>query len=360
MSKDLTVNIFGLRLKSTLILGSGPLSYGAEGMIRAHQAGAGAVATKTIRNKAACNPYPHIIKSTASSLINAEKWSDISGVRWVKEEIPKAKEAGVVVIASIGHTPEEVENWIKPVDEAGADMIELVFYREEAIVSMTLRAKDSTDKPVIVKISPNWVDPLQTALEALEHGADGITAMDSVGPVLRIDIRTKKPLLGSEKGYGWLTGGAIKPIVLRYIAEIASRTDRPIIGLGGVMTASDAVEMLMAGASAVGVCSALILKGVEYLSRLNHGIKKLLAELNYATIASVSGAALPYLYNEEILDKFEFYFEESLCTACNICVQVCPYQARKLENKKMQLDEDKCRYCGLCASICPTAALKGV
>ena len=358
MSVDLTTEIFGLKLKSPLILGSGPLSYGAEGMIRAHQAGAGAVVTKTIRDKAACNPYPHIIKCAASSLINAEKWTDIPGQMWVKEEIPKAKEAGVVVIASIGHTPEEVENWIELVDEAGADMIELVSYRDNTIISMAVRAKESTDKPVIVKLSPNWPDPLHTALEALEHGVDGITAMDSVGPVLRIDIKSQKPLLGSEKGYGWLSGSAIKPIVLRYVADIASQTDKPIIGIGGVITAEDAVEMLMAGAAAVGVCSAPILKGVEYLALLISGMEELLDELNYGTIASVSGAALPNLHNEEILDKFSFNFEESLCTACNRCVQVCPYQARRLENKKMLLDKEKCRHCGLCASLCPTAALR--
>ncbi|MBA7555330.1 Ornithine carbamoyltransferase, catabolic [subsurface metagenome] len=72
--------------------------------------------------------------------------------------------------------------------------------------------------------------------------------------------------MGSEKGYGWLTGSAIKPIILRYVAEIAGQTDKPVIGIGGVVSAEDVVEMMMAGAAAVGLCTAPILKGVAYLT----------------------------------------------------------------------------------------------
>lgn len=361
MNVDLKTDLFGIILKSPLILGSGPLSYNAEGMISAYKAGAGAVVTKTIRNRAAINPYPHMAISGRNTMINAEKWSDISAEMWVEQEIPKAKEAGVVVIASIGHTPGEVMNWAAAVDRAGADMIELVSYRQEMIVDMIRIARELTAKPVIAKLSPNWHDPVTTAQAALDQGADGVTAMDSVGPVLRIDIRSGRPLLGSEKGHGWLTGSAIKPIILRYVAEIADQTDKPVIGIGGVVTAEDVVEMLMVGAAAVGLCTAAILKGVAYLTRLNREIKKLLVELKYESPAAVCGAALPNLYKQEVLDRFTFRFNEKICTECMACVKVCPYQARSLSvgggEKKMELDEKLCRYCGLCASVCPRDAL---
>ena len=151
------------------------------------------------------------------------------------------------------------------------------------------------------------------------------------------------------------------PIILRYVAEIADQTDKPVIGIGGVVTAEDVVEMLMAGAAAVGLCTAAILKGVEYLTRLNREIKKLLVELKYESPAAVCGAALPNLYRQEVLDRFTFGFNEKICTECMACVKVCPYQARSLSvgggEKKMELDEKLCRYCGLCASVCPTEAL---
>ncbi len=356
---DLSTKIFGIKMQSPIVVGSGPLGYGAEGLIRLHEAGAGAVVTKTIRDEPARNPYPHISETDKNFLINAEKWTDISGEQWVHEEIPKAKDAGVVVIASIGHTPDEIEHWLKPADEAGADFFEIVSYQPDTIKPMAELAKRLTDKPVVVKISPNWSDATATARELLKMGVDGITAMDSIGPVLSIDIETARPLVAGKRGFGWLSGAGIKPIAMRYVAEIAASSSKPVIGLGGVMKADDAVEMLMAGADAVGVCTALILKGAEYIETLNKGIAKKLEQLGYGSIEEVSGAALPNLYEEEVFRKFEFYYKPETCIACNRCVVVCPYEARALdlETKEMRLDKFRCRYCGLCTSVCPTDAL---
>lgn len=357
MKVDLTTELFGIRLSSPLILGSGPLSYGADGMIRAHRAGAGAVVTKTIRDQAAINPLPHIAVAGKDSLINAEKWTDIPGEQWVRKEIPQAKEAGVIVIASLGHTPEEVGNWIEPVDRAGANMIEVTSYLQETLTPMTEQARASTDKPVLAKVSPNWNDPVQAAQDALAAGADGITAIDSIGHVLRVDITTARPLMGSKWGMGWLTGAALKPIALRYVYEIATRIDRPIIGMGGVISPEDAIEMLMVGAGAIGVCTAPMLKGLTYLTTLNERIEVLLENLGYPTIASVSGAAIPNFPEEEVVTEYAFSFDASRCVECNRCVEVCAYQARTLTDKVMELDQEICRYCGLCASVCPTDAL---
>lgn len=354
---DISIELFGIKLQSPLIIGSGPISYGAEGMIRAHNNGAGAVVTKTIRDEVAVNPFPHIAVSGTNSMVNAEKWSDFSGDQWVEKEIPQAKAAGVVVIGSIGHTMEEVEHWVEKVDKAGADIIELVSYTEDRIVPMTLRAKELTEKPVLVKISPNWSDPVAAAMNTLASGADGITAMDSVGPVLRIDIESRKPILGGPGGTGWMTGSAIFPLTLQYVASIASQTDKPVIGLGGVIKAEDGIEMMMAGASAIGVCTAPMLKGIAYLAKLNQKISSTAERLGFSTLKEISGAALPNLPQNEVMKPFQFSFNAELCTNCRRCVLVCPYQARQLENLNMTLDEELCRFCGLCETVCPTAAL---
>jgi len=349
--------LFGIKLQSPFILGSGPLSYGAKGLIRAHKAGAGAVVTKTIRDNPAVNPFPHMAVAGKDSMINAEEWSDISGSQWVETEIPEAKKAGVIVIGSIGHTPVEVANWTKRVDDAGADIIELVSYERDTILPMLAKAKALTDKPVLVKISPNWVDSVGIALEALKAGADGITAIDSIGPVLRIDIKTGKPLVGGGRGFGWLTGSAIKPIALRYVAEISSSTDKPVIGLGGVTKAEDAVEMLMAGAQAVGICTAPIVKGVEYIDKLNIKLKKLITKLGYENSSELTGLSHKYLNLDANNKKFDFIYNSETCTECMACVKACSYEARALENKLMSLDTDLCRYCGLCFSVCLNGSL---
>ncbi|MBU4510487.1 dihydroorotate dehydrogenase, partial [bacterium] len=97
---DISTELCGIKLQSPFILSSGPLSYAAEGLIKAHQAGAGAVVTKTIRLEAAVNSVGHISKINKDSLINCEKWADSEASLWFKREIPMAKEAGAVVIAS--------------------------------------------------------------------------------------------------------------------------------------------------------------------------------------------------------------------------------------------------------------------
>ncbi|MFO7729844.1 MAG: 4Fe-4S binding protein [Spirochaetia bacterium] len=356
---DIRTELFGMDLQSPFIIGSGPLSYGAEGMLRLHAAGAGAVVTKTIRDTAADNPFPHIAAVDKGTLINAEKWSDYNAERWIETEIPTAKQAGVVVGASLGHTPEEVGHWIEAADKAGADFFELVSYHPETIRPMAELAKQLTEKPVVVKISPNWPDAAGCAIDLLEMGVDGITAIDSIGPVLSIDIKTARPRVGGQAGFGWLTGSAIKPLALRYVAEIASRSAAPVIGLGGVMRAEDAVEMLMAGAAAVGVCTAPMLRGVEYLRKLNTNLARLVETLGYSSLAEVRGAALAQLYPQEVHRKFSFKFDSETCIWCGRCVEVCPYAARSLNKSDAVtlVDAERCRYCGLCTCVCPTAAL---
>ena len=114
------------KLQSPFILTSGPLCYGAEGMIKGHQAGAGAVVTKTIRLGPAVNPIGHIARFSQNSLINTEKWADIPFEQWCETEIPLTVTAGATVIASVGHTLKEAKVIAAEVEKAGSHMIELV------------------------------------------------------------------------------------------------------------------------------------------------------------------------------------------------------------------------------------------
>ncbi len=356
---NMELEFLGMKLKSPFIIGSGPISYDAEGVIRAHKAGAGAIVTKTLRDNAAKNPYPHISEAGSSTLINAEKWTDLEPESWINKEIPKInKEAkDLNLIVSLGHTIPEVKNWVEKIENAGVDAIEIVSYMENSIIEMVEIAKKRVDVPIILKVSPNWTDPVETAVKAVEAGADAITVMDSVGPVLRINIDNAQPLVSGENGMGWMTGSSIRPIAQAIIAQLAQKVNVPIIGLGGVIKAKDAIEILMAGSTAIGICTTLLINGVDSLHKLNEETEQLAQELGYQDISEVSGSALVNLSSEENKDKFTFEFLKEKCIDCQRCVEVCPYQARELENMNMKLDEQKCRYCGLCASVCPTDAL---
>lgn len=219
---------------------------------------------------------------------------------------------------------------------------------------------------VICKLSGNWPDTVATAKRCLEHGADGLCAIDSIGPTLKIDIRKARPEMMSNDGYGWLTGEAIRPIVMRINSEIArNHRDFPnLYASGGCTKAEDVVEFFMAGAHSVGLCTAPILKGIDYITKLRDDLKKLLAELGYASIDAVWQKALPHFPETEHVAALDFDFQpyqedgvKKKCISCHRCEVVCCYEARKLDFPEMHVDRERCRNCGLCVDVCPTGAL---
>lgn len=354
---DLSVDLLGIKLKTPYVLGSGPLSFSGEAMVRAAEHGFGAVVTKTIRLERAINPVPHIWSVSSNTLINAEKWADDPPEQWINEYIPYARDRGVVVIASIGHTRAEAEALVEPVSKAGPHILELVSYQHEEMLEMVRIAKRRSRLPVLAKISPNQADPVGMALACLEAGADGITAIDSLGPTLRIDINTRRPVLGSPRGQGWTSGAAIKPLAVRIVADIAAQRNVPIVGTGGVTRGEDAVEMLMAGATAVGVCSAPIIWGMKHMPRMVKQLDDALTKCGFAAAREASRAALPNIYDREDVGHLAFAFKDETCTNCQKCVDMCPYEARHLTRPHMDLNRDLCVDCGFCVAVCPTDAL---
>ena len=359
---DLRTNIGGLEIENPFILASGPLSHDGNAILRAHRAGAGAVVTKTISRVPAVNPVPHIAK-VGNSLMNGEKWSDLPYERWIEVEIPLAKDGGATVIASVGLSPGDVAALARSLARAGADAIEVVSYDGKALVPMVREAAHQVDIPVFAKVSANWTDVIDVARACLESGATAITAIDSIGPALRINPQMRAPLLAS--GYGWLTGQAIFPIALRIVSEIAIATGAPIVGTGGIWEVDNILEMMMAGAHAVGICSLPILRGVTIFSELAEKLSSRLHDLGYHSLKEAIGAALPALRSYERIGSglpaakeaanATFVLNEELCSDCGVCVSICPYQARV---SPREIDPARCRLCGLCSSACPRGALE--
>lgn len=359
---ELKTDIGGLEIENPFILASGPLSYDGKAVLRAYRAGAGAVVTKTISRVPAVNPVPHIAK-VGNGLMNGEKWSDLPYERWIEVEIPLAKDGGATVIASVGLSPGDVAALACPLASAGADAIEVVSYDGKALVPMVREAVHQVGIPVFAKVSANWPDVIDVARACLESGATAITAIDSIGPALRIDPQMRAPLLGS--GYGWLTGQAIFPIALRIVSEIAIATRAPIVGTGGTWEVDNVLEMVMAGAHAVGICSLPILRGVTIFSELAEELSSRLHDLGYRSLKEAIGAALPALHSYKRIGsgllaakeagRTGFILNDNLCSDCGVCVSICPYQARV---SPREIDPARCRLCGLCSSACPRGALE--
>jgi len=358
---DLSIELCGVELANPFIVSSGPLCYGAAGIKRCFAAGAAACVTKTISRQAAVNPTPHMVSLGKGALLNTEKWADLSGEQWIDVELPQLRDAGGVVIASMGHTVQEVEALARPVAATGVSLIEVVSYRAEDMAPMVAAAKRLSGLPVLAKIGPTWPDLMSIVDACVAAGADGISAADSWGPALHIDIEQARPALGGYLGYAWLSGSAILSLTLRIVADICRRHRRlPVVATGGVTDAKDTVEMMMGGAAAIGVHTAPLLQGLPWLNKVNQGLAHWLDKHGHDSPAAIRGLALPALQETEDSTPLNFRYEREKCTDCMRCVTVCAYSARALADGVMRLDRSACRSCGLCSSICPTAALTTV
>lgn len=361
---DLTVNLCGFNLKNPFVLASGPLTWSARGIHAAYAAGAAAAVTKTIRPEATINPVPHIAAPPRGySLLNTEGWSDFSADEWLTRELPLLARRDGVLIVSLGQTAAEVEQLAGPLAAAGADMLELVSYRSKDAAPMVAAAKRQVSIPVLIKVSANWPDLLPVVADCVAAGADGVTAIDSIGPTLLVDIEKGEPLLGS---YAWLSGEAIRPIAQRIVADVCLRHALPVVGTGGVGRAEEVIEMVMAGATAVGVHTAPLQKGLGWFAKTEEQLHRWLDRRSHARLADLRGVALPALRAGAELEEaaavlpvpLTFAFDIARCTQCGRCVTVCAYQARYLApDGDMLLDRVECRSCGLCVTVCPTGAL---
>ena len=240
-----------------------------------------------------------------------------------------------MLIASIGHTPAEGEVIAGPVAATGVvDAIECVAYTRATIVDLVRAWCASVLRtcPILAKLTFNWGDDLYPAAEAvLEAGATGFTAIDSIGPTLQIDIETGEPTIGGAGNKAWMSGAAIRPVAQAVVSELAVRFPGvPIVGTGGIIQAEDAVEMTMVGASALGVCTGPLLRGLEWFGRTSEKLCAWLDGHGYADLAAVRGKALPKLHAVEDTSPLTFEFNPMLCTKCDLCVVLCPYDAREM------------------------------
>lgn len=281
---DLTVNLCGVRLPNPTILASGILGLSHEIMVRVAQAGAGGITSKSCSLKPRSGyPNPTIL-DWGPGLINAVGLSN-PGVEVMVEEIQAAKEKlaplGIPIVASIfAETIYDFGTVARFVSEAKPDLIEiniscpniddryrLMFAADSYVAAqVTRRVKQNTDIPVLVKLSPNVTDIVKIAQAVVDAGADGITAINSLGPGIILDIETCRPVL--SHGTGGVSGPAMRPIAVRCVRDICRAADVPVVAVGGVTTGRDVVEMILVGATAVGIGSAVYYQGMEVFRKV--------------------------------------------------------------------------------------------
>lgn len=294
---NIEIDLFGKRFKNPIIPAAGPNVGTGEQLKRAAEGGAGGLLAKTVSVKAADVPRPCMVKFDRFGMLNAELWTELTLEQWIDHEYPIAMEAAktfdIPLWASVGYSPEELAEVGPKVEAAGVDAIEFsIHYLDPAKIVDTAKAlRDAVSIPIVAKFSPHAGDLGELAM-AIEPYVDGFACINSVGPTLMVNRDKNEPWLGSRHGYGWLSGAPIKPIALRCVYEVARRTTKPVIGVGGVTTPEDVIEFFMAGASLVGVCSIIMYRGQSYHRKLAEGVSRWLDRHGYEDIAEVKGRFL--------------------------------------------------------------------
>jgi dihydroorotate dehydrogenase (NAD+) catalytic subunit len=272
------VEICGVRLPNPTVLASGILGLSSEVFGRLAANGVGAITTKSVSLQPRAGYKNPVVVDYGPGLINAVGLSN-PGVEVMVEEIRRAKERlapfGVPIIASIfANTIYDFGTLARYISEAEPTLIEAniscpnidaryeQMFASSPYVSaqVTRRIKANTAIPLIVKLSPNVENIVEVAQAVVEAGADAISAINSLGPGMLIDIETAWPVLANR--IGGVSGPAIRPIAVRCVYDICHAVDVPVIGIGGVASGRDVVEMLLVGATAVGIGSAVSQHGI--------------------------------------------------------------------------------------------------
>jgi dihydroorotate dehydrogenase (NAD+) catalytic subunit len=294
---DLTVEICGLKFRNPVIPAAGPNVRDGRRVADAVQGGCGAALSKTISVDAAPVPMPHMAE-VRGGFINTELWSELPPERWFAAEFAicrqAAGEAGIPLVCSLGYSGQEIGQ-LAPKMNGIADALELsTHYLGEdprPMIEAIDAAKQGFHGPVFVKMSPLGREMRAAAQVAKDAGADAIVATNSFGPTFDLDVETGFPLLGGDNGYGWLSGPAIKPLSLRCVYDIAATVDLPVIGVGGISRGEDAIEFIMAGAWAVGICTAAIMRGHQVYGEIARDMGRWLDAHGYASINDIRGLA---------------------------------------------------------------------
>ena len=301
---DMRVNVAGIELRSPVIAASGTFGYGLEFNDILSLDRIGAFVTKGLsREPMAGNPAPRIIE-TAAGMINAIGLQNVGVRAFIEEKLPKLRQIkGLVTIANVfGFTIEDCVEVIHALNDAdGIAMIELnascpntshggmVFgTNHELLYELVKQTKAVSRMPLMVKLSPNVTSIGLMARVAADAGADALSLVNTFLS-MAIDIETRRPRIANITG--GLSGPAIKPIAVRMVHEVAKAVTLPIVGMGGVLNEKDAVEFMLAGATAVevGTASYADPRAVENIAT---GLRKWCAAHNVTRVAELTGAVV--------------------------------------------------------------------
>ena len=386
---DLSCDFLGVHLENPFLLSSSVVASTYEKISRAFEMGWAGACFKTL-----CDFIPQEASPRYSAVPmehgfcgfkNIEQLScnslqeDLDIIRRLKQDYPNK-----VIIASImGRNDEEWERLARLSQEAGADIIECNFscpnmeqeglgvdigQSPEAVAHCTKAARRGCTIPLLAKLTPNVADMRPFARIAMENGADGIAAINTIKSLMgmNLDTYSTEPSVKGMSGVGGYSGRAVKPIALRFIWEMASDPELhhvPISGMGGIDTWQDAVEFLLLGANHVQITTAVMQYGARIIDDLLDGLTWYLREKALSHVSQLQGLGMENVTKLEDLNrqtKLFPRFNRQKCVGCGRCYLSCRdggHEALRMVNGKPVMNPKACVGCHLCVLVCPNHAI---
>ena len=390
--KLLRAEFCGIPLENPFLLSSSVVASTYDMCARAFDAGWAGVAYKTICSFDIHEASPRFSAITGDngSIIgfkNIEQLSDHSVAenmeifRRLKENYPTK-----FILASImGQNDTEWEELARLCEENGADAIELNFscpnmadeglgsdigQVPELVERFTAAARRGAKIPILAKLTPNVAKMSPAAEAAKRGGADGIAAINTIKSIIGVSPHTyvSAPAVHGKSAVGGYSGNAVKPIALRFIAELAQNpvlTGMHLSAMGGVETWQDALEFLLLGAGSIQVTTAVMQYGYRIIDDLKAGLNLYLTEKGFDSVGATRGLALDSVSETtDVLERDTVVFPKfhrEKCIGCGRCSISCSdggHQAiRMAKDRKPILDAKKCVGCHLCVLVCPQRAI---
>jgi dihydroorotate dehydrogenase (NAD+) catalytic subunit len=292
--RDLTVTVAGVTFPNPVIAASGVYGFGENYTDLYPLSLLGGISCKGMTLEKRQGNTPPRVAETPAGMLNSVGLQNPGVDTFINKYLPVLKKDGNVIIANIaGDTPEDYSEIAKRLDSTDVDMIEVNIscpnvkkggaawgISPEGAATVTKAVRMATKKPLMVKLTPNVTDITEIAKAAESEGADAISLINTLLG-MRIDIRTKRPVL--HRNVGGLSGPAVLPVAVRMVWQVVNAVKIDVVGMGGINSAEDAVEMMFAGAKAVQIGTAIIsdplaplkiIGGLEHYMDVN-GIKKI-------------------------------------------------------------------------------------
>ena len=306
MSKvEQSVVLAGVRMKNPVVVASGTFGFGREYGRFYDLDELGGICCKGLTlHRREGNPAPRIAE-TPMGILNSVGLQNPGVDAFIAEELPELRKHDLAVIANIsGNTPEEYGVMCEKLSAAGVDMIEVniscpnvkaggLAYgtRPELAAEVTHVAKAHAGQvPVMVKLSPNVTDITEIARAVEAAGADAVSLINTIRG-MRIDVNTRRPIL--KMNTGGLSGPAVLPVAVRMVWEVAQAVKVPILGMGGVSKGEDAAQLMLAGASAVAVGTALFADPFAPI-KVRDGLEAIAARQGLEAVSGLTGGVCPW------------------------------------------------------------------